>query len=46
MGDAIGSKRSADNGRVAMTLLIAESRLADKSVLVNVIANLINKRNP
>jgi hypothetical protein len=29
-----------------MTLLIAESRLADKSLLVNLITNLVNKRNP
>jgi prophage maintenance system killer protein len=41
-----GSKRIADNALVAMTLLIAESRPADKSVLVSVIVNLINKRNP
>ncbi len=41
-----GSKRIADNALVAMTLLIAESRPTEKSVLVNVIVNLINKRNP
>ena len=29
-----------------MTLLIAESRPAGESVLVSVIVNLINKRNP
>jgi hypothetical protein len=40
-----GSKRIADNALVAMTLLIAESRPAEKSVLVSVIVNLINKRN-
>jgi hypothetical protein len=40
-----GSKRIGDNALVAMTLLIAESRPAEKSVLVSVIVNLINKRN-
>ena len=40
-----GTKRIADNALVAMTLLIAESRPAEKSVLVSVIVNLINKRN-
>lgn len=41
-----GSKRIADNALVAMTLLIAESRPAEKSVPIGVIVNLINKRNP
>jgi hypothetical protein len=41
-----GTKRIADNALVAMTLLIAESRPADKSLLANVIVNLVNKRNP
>ena len=41
-----GGKRVADNALVAMTLLIAESRPPEKSVLVSVIVNLINKRNP
>ncbi len=41
-----GTKRIADNALVAMTLLIAESRPADKSILANVIINLVNKRNP
>ncbi len=41
-----GTKRIADNALVAMTLLIAESSPAEKSVLVSVIVNLINKRNP
>ena len=41
-----GSRRIAGNAPVAMTLLIAESRPAEKSVLVSVIVNLINKRNP
>ncbi|MBI4536630.1 MAG: virulence protein RhuM/Fic/DOC family protein [candidate division NC10 bacterium] len=40
-----GGKRIADNALVAMTLLIAESLPAEKSVLVSVIVNLINKRN-
>jgi len=40
-----GSKRIADNALVAMTLLIAESRPADRSLLVNVIVNLVTKRN-
>jgi prophage maintenance system killer protein len=42
---ADGSKRIADNALVAMTLLIAESRPADKDVLTRVVVNLINKRN-
>jgi hypothetical protein len=41
-----GTKRIADDALVAMTLLIAESRPADKSLLANVIVNLVNKRNP
>ena len=41
-----GSMRIADNALVAMTLLIAESRPAEKSELARVIVNLINKRNP
>ena len=41
-----GTKRIADNALVAMTLVIAESRPADKSLLVNLITNLVNKRNP
>lgn len=40
-----GTKRIADNALVAMTLLIAESKPADKEVLVNVVINLINKKN-
>jgi hypothetical protein len=40
-----GAKRIADNALVAMTLLIAESRPAEKSVLISVVVNLINKRN-
>jgi prophage maintenance system killer protein len=41
-----GNKRIADNALVAMILLIAESRPADKSLLVNLVVNLVNKRNP
>ena len=42
---ADGSKRIADNALVAMTLLIAESRPAEKDVLTRVVVNLINKQN-
>ncbi|MHB8765662.1 MAG: RhuM family protein [Deferrisomatales bacterium] len=41
-----GTKRIADNALVAMTLLIAESRPEEKGVLVRVVVNLINRRNP
>ena len=40
-----GTKRIADNALVAMCLLIAESRPAEKEILVQVVANLINKKN-
>ena len=40
-----GAKRIADNALVAMTLLIAESRPAEKDVLTRVVVNLINKQN-
>jgi len=40
-----GTKRIADNALVAMTLLIAESRPADKSIITSMIVNLINPRN-
>ena len=40
-----GTKRIADNALVAMCLLIAESRPGEKNILVQVVANLINKRN-
>jgi prophage maintenance system killer protein len=43
---ADGGKRIADNALVAMTLLIAESRPDEKSVLTRVVVNLINRRNP
>ena len=42
---ADGSKRIADNALVAMTLLIAESRPAEKDILTRVVVNLINRRN-
>ena len=41
-----GTKRIADNALVAMTLLIAESRPAEREVLTRVMVNLINRRNP
>ena len=40
-----GTKRIADNALVAMCLLIAESRPGEKNILVQVVANLINKKN-
>jgi len=40
-----GRKRIADNALVAMTLLIAESRPAEKEILTRVVVNLINRRN-
>ncbi len=40
-----GTKRIAENALVAMTLLIAESHPAEKGILVQVVANLINKKN-
>jgi prophage maintenance system killer protein/transcriptional regulator with XRE-family HTH domain len=42
---ADGTKRIADNALVAMTLLIAESRPAEKDVLTRVVVNLINRQN-
>lgn len=39
------SKRIADNALVAITLMIAESRPAEKDIMVNLIVNLINSRN-
>jgi len=42
---ADGSKRLADNALVALTLLIAESKPAEKDTLVKVIVNLINRGN-
>ena len=40
-----GSKRIADNTLISLTLLIAESKSPDKDIVVNLIVNLINKRN-
>ena len=40
-----GAKRIADNALVAITLMIAESKPSEKDVMVNLIVNLINKRN-
>lgn len=39
-----GSKRIAENALVAMTLLIAESRPAEKGIITQVIANLLNEK--
>ena len=35
----------ADNTLVALTLMIAESRIEEKDVMVKVVVNLINKDN-
>lgn len=40
-----GAKRIADNTLVALTLMIAESRVEEKDTMVKVIVNLINKNN-
>lgn len=40
-----GSKRLADNALVALTLLIAESKPAEKDTICKVIVNLINREN-
>jgi prophage maintenance system killer protein len=40
-----GRRRMADNALVALTLLIAESKPADKNVLIKVVVNLINRKN-
>jgi len=40
-----GEKRIADNTLVALTLMIAESRVEEKDIMVKVIVNLINQRN-
>ena len=39
-----GSKRIADATLVALTLMIAESRLEEKDMMVRVVVNLINKQ--
>ena len=38
-----GTKRLADNALVALTLLIAESKPAEKDTLCKVVVNLINR---
>lgn len=40
-----GHKRIADNTLVALTLMIAESRMEEKDIMVKVVVNLINKEN-
>ncbi len=40
-----GMKRIADNALVGLCLLVAESKPAEKEIIVKVIVNLINKRN-
>ena len=40
-----GTKRIADNALVALTLMIAESKAEEKELIINVVINLINKRN-
>ena len=42
---ADGTKRLADNALVALTLLIAESKAAEKNTITAVIVNLINREN-
>ncbi|MBR6118160.1 MAG: virulence protein RhuM/Fic/DOC family protein [Paludibacteraceae bacterium] len=40
-----GTKRLADNTLVALTLMIAESRIEEKDTMVKVVVNLINQKN-
>lgn len=40
-----GTKRIGDNTLVALTLMIAESRIEEKDTMVKVVVNLINKNN-
>lgn len=40
-----GRKRIADNALISLTLLVAESKPKDKDIVINLIVNLINKRN-
>lgn len=40
-----GAKRLADNALVALTLLIAESKPAEKETICKVVVNLINREN-
>lgn len=43
--DLYGNKRIADNTLVALTLMIAVSKPAEKDTMIKVIVNLINKNN-
>jgi prophage maintenance system killer protein len=43
--DSEGGKRIADNALVALTLMIAVSRIEEKETIIKVIVNLINKKN-
>jgi prophage maintenance system killer protein len=43
--DYEGGKRIADNALVALTLMIAVSRIEEKETIIKVIVNLINKKN-
>lgn len=43
--DQSGNKRIADNTLVALTLMIAVSKPAEKDTMIKVIVNLINKNN-
>ena len=40
-----GSRRVENNTLVALTLMIAESRVEEKDIMTKVVVNLINKRN-
>ena len=43
--DKFGNKRIADNALVALTLMIAVSKIEEKSIMIKVIVSLINKKN-
>lgn len=43
--DSEGRKRVADNALVALTLMIAVSRIEEKEIIIKVVVNLINKNN-
>lgn len=43
--DNVGNKRIADNALVALTLMIAVSKVDEKETIIKVTVNLINKRN-
>jgi prophage maintenance system killer protein len=43
--DGNGNKRIADNTLVALTLMIAVSKMEEKDTMVKVIVNLINRNN-